>query len=139
MIVGLGIDSIEIERFCNWHSKDTKTLLRLFSQDEIAYCQSNNALSAQRFAIRFAAREALFKAISLAIPSHTIPFLTLCRAANIYKTSRGMPYLQIDWKILKAYVNSHDALLHNFHSTISLTHTKILATAIVTLETHYLS
>ena len=130
MILGIGIDSVEISRFTDWHTWNKKKLARIFSIQEIEYCISNPALSAQRFAVRFAAREALFKAISAAWQEHTIPFLTLCRATTIIK-KRG-PIIIINWTMLEPYgINNAGHLKTN----ISLTHTNQTATAFLILET----
>ena len=39
MILGIGIDTVEVIRFGDWHSRFD--LQRLFSESEIAYCRSN--------------------------------------------------------------------------------------------------
>ncbi len=130
MILGIGIDSAEINRFSHWYKHEKKKLLRIFSEQEIEYCLSNPVLSAQRFAVRFAAREASFKAISAQWPEHTIPFLTLCRATTIVKIRA--PEMQIHWSMLQSYgINSTASI--KIH--LSLTHTQQIATAFIILET----
>ena len=129
MIIGIGIDSVEIERFAQWHIYSDKKLNRIFSPQEIEYCRSNILLSAQRFAVRFAAREALFKAISQACPGHTIPFLTLCRAVTISKNRA--PILHINGELFTGY-GIRKSLTHS-QPLISLTHTQNIATAFVIL------
>ncbi len=129
MILGIGIDSVVIERFGQWHSYDQAKLARIFSQPEITYCLSNTSLSAQRFAVRFATREALFKAISAAFADHTVPFLTLCRATIIIK--HRAPRLIIDWQLLVPYgMNNFSGIIAH----LSLTHTNHSATAFVILS-----
>lgn len=131
MILGIGIDTVEVVRFGDWHSRFD--LHRLFSESEILYSRSDLVLSAQRFAARFAAREALFKALSSAYPSHTIPFLTLCSAVTVDKAPTGAPLLTIDWSLLSSYLPEKvsDKMVR---SHISLSHTPSLATTIVVLE-----
>lgn len=128
MIIGIGIDSTEIDRFAQWHTKSHQQLRRIFSEQEIEYCLSNTQLSAQRFAVRFAAREALYKAISAHWPDHTLPFLTLCRATTIIK--KRAPTMIVSDKLLLAYGTS----LAQFRIHLSLTHTNTIATAFVLLE-----
>lgn len=130
MIKGIGIDSVEIARFEAWHSYSQKQLKRIFSSQEIAYCLQNSGLSAQRFAVRFAAREALYKALTTAAPGHTIPFLTLCRATTILKSPA--PFLELDWPLFTPYINLK--MVPNWRIFLSLTHTRGIATAIVILE-----
>lgn len=64
MVLGIGIDSVDIARFEQWHTYSHKKLLRVFSPAEIAYSLENPTKSAERFAVRFAAKEALFKALT---------------------------------------------------------------------------
>jgi len=128
MILGIGIDSVEINCFSLWHTYSQKKLLRIFSEDEIKYCLQLPQKSAERFAVRFAAREAFFKAFSAAYPTLYIPFLTLCRFVSIQKNDNGRPSLWVDWKNL---VKSHDisVICH-----ISLSHTQYDAMAFVIIE-----
>ena len=64
MIRGIGVDTIEISRIQkNIESLGTHFLEKVFTESEIAYC-SAKANSAQHFAARFAAKEAVSKALS---------------------------------------------------------------------------
>ncbi|MCX5922858.1 MAG: 4'-phosphopantetheinyl transferase superfamily protein [Candidatus Dependentiae bacterium] len=129
MILGIGIDSVEIQRFKEWHAFTQKSLQRIFSEEEISYCLSNKAKSAERFAIRFAAREALFKTLSSAYPTFELPFLTLCRLVRTEKNHRGAPCLQVDWSRCLPLATQTYPICHT-----SWTHTATTATAIVVLE-----
>lgn len=63
MINGIGIDLIEIKRIEKLIQKhQNKFLERTFTLQEIAYCQKK-AMPAQHYAARFAAKEALIKAV----------------------------------------------------------------------------
>ena len=125
MILGIGIDSIEIARFRQWHRRSLVQLQRIFSPEEIDYCLQMPAKSAERFAARFAAREAFFKALCSAFPEQQVPFLTLCKAVAIHKNSNGTPNLVVDWQLLK---------INPLKPLISLTHTNVAATALVMLS-----
>lgn len=64
MIDGIGIDIIEIERIQQSIDRYGDVFLRkLFTEQEIQYC-SSKPLPGQHYAARFAAKEALSKAIS---------------------------------------------------------------------------
>ncbi len=126
MILGIGIDSVEIERFTHWHTYDCKKLLRIFSDAEIEYCLSNTQKSAERFAARFAAREALFKALSFL--NTPLPFLQLCKATQIKKSSAGKPEISVDWELINAMQLSDCTVW------LSLTHSRTTATAMVIVE-----
>jgi phosphopantetheine--protein transferase-like protein len=121
MIRGIGVDSVDIKRFALWHTYLQKKLLRIFSEHEIEYCLRNQHKSAERFAVRFAAKEAFFKAFSCAYPDMYIPFLTMCRYVSIQKRAKR-PFLCIKELII-------DATVH-----VSLTHTDNVATAFVIIE-----
>ena len=125
MILGLGIDSVEIKRFSGWHRYSVRKLSHLFSAEEITYCLSVSAKSAERFAVRFAAKEALLKALSFTSGSHVgkIQSITkIARACYVTHDPTGTPQLIVDWKTLA---------LPAQHVLVSLTHTRIMATAAV--------
>ena len=61
--MNIGIDIEEIKRFQKL-SKDKKFIERIFSKDEISYCLSTKKNSIQHFAVRFAGKEAVWKAIN---------------------------------------------------------------------------
>lgn len=66
MIVGVGIDIIEIERIAEAYQRWGGSFLRkVFTESEIAYCLSKRD-PAPSLAARFAAKEAGFKALSQA-------------------------------------------------------------------------
>lgn len=128
MIRGIGIDSIEIARFKTWHTYTSKKLTRIFSPDEITYCLNNTYKSAERFAVRFAAKEAFFKAFCSML-QHAIPFLTVCKNIHIERKTNGLCSLCISWeKILE----KQTIIPPSVH--LSLTHTQKIATASVILE-----
>jgi holo-[acyl-carrier protein] synthase len=63
LIQGIGIDIIEIERIKKAKERwNNKFLKRIFRNEEIKYCNSSK-LKYQHFAARFAAKEALIKAL----------------------------------------------------------------------------
>ena len=119
MIIGIGIDSVEIARFNNWHNYSQKKLRRIFSAQEIEYCLSGKVKAAERFAGRFTAREALYKAW----PFSQQPFISFCKKIAINNDQNGKPNLQLD-----SY-QAQNLLIH-----LSITHTKDQATALIILE-----
>jgi holo-[acyl-carrier protein] synthase len=67
MIYGTGIDIVDISRFERFLAEGKDALFqRLFTQREIEYCQSRKR-SAQHYALRFAVKEAFFKASGLGL------------------------------------------------------------------------
>jgi len=130
MIRGIGIDTIEIERFKNWHTYPKQKLLRIFSAQEIVYCRSNPAKTAERFAVRFAAREAFFKAYNHVVNNATVPFLTVCKNIQILHQKNGAPQMHAAWQNLLPSTTNH----HQFKTHISLAHSQATATAFVIIE-----
>ena len=64
MIQGIGVDIIEIQRIRSSIEEFGETFLRkIFTDTEIAYCQSRKN-PVQHFAARFAAKEAVSKALA---------------------------------------------------------------------------
>ena len=130
MIRGIGIDTVEIDRFLHWHSFSSAQLQRIFSIAEIAYCLANEKQTASRFAVRFAAREAFFKALQAAYPETIIPFLTICRSLSIERNSRGLPEFTVDWERISMACPPINPLITH----LSLSHSRIIATALVIVE-----
>ena len=65
MQITCGTDIIEIERIKeNIEDLGEKFLNRIYTQKEIVYCESKKGQKYQHYAARFAAKEAIFKAIS---------------------------------------------------------------------------
>jgi holo-[acyl-carrier protein] synthase len=61
MIVGLGLDTVKVERFA---PLTPRALDRMFTPDEQAWCENaQGAARLQRYAARFAAKEAVAKAL----------------------------------------------------------------------------
>jgi holo-[acyl-carrier protein] synthase len=65
-MVGVGIDTVEVERFRVIINERPQMLARLFTDEERAYCDSHQD-SAPSYAVRFAAKEAAMKALSVGL------------------------------------------------------------------------
>ncbi len=131
MILGVGIDTIEIERFADWYDHPKEKLQKLFADQEITYCLESKETSAQRFAARFAAKEAFFKAWQsyclrhkLKTPEKTL--LMLAKQVSVAHLANGCPLLEVDWPTLTDNASFETPQVH-----VSLTHAKQTATALV--------
>ena len=62
MIVGIGVDIIEVERIQKLAEKSPRFLKRIFTDEEIKYSNGKKN-KYQHLAARFAAKEAFFKAL----------------------------------------------------------------------------
>ena len=122
MIVGIGIDLIEIQGI----EKDIQSnmyLHKIFTEAEIKECQSV-VRTAERFAGRFAAKEAFMKAIGKGIRQQ-VWFSQI----EVLNNKDGQPYIQVNGE---AQVWLHAMEVKNIH--VSITHTGQYAAAIVILE-----
>ncbi|MFA6066811.1 MAG: 4'-phosphopantetheinyl transferase superfamily protein [Candidatus Babeliaceae bacterium] len=117
-MASIGLDLVEIERFSLWHLKTNTQLLRIFSQQEINYCLLVPCKSAERFAARFAVKEAFYKAVTPLI-IHKKPFLVFC------KNTEFVQCLQVNWQALE---------LPEYSTTASITHSRTTAAAVVIIE-----
>lgn len=129
MIRGIGIDSVEIDRFADWRTFSDEKLRKIFSDNEIAYCRQVPIKSAERFAVRYAVREAFFKAVSaMSLKKHR-PFLTACKLVDICRDDRGACTLKVDWREI-----IQEGSAANFHVHLSMTHDKVHAITVVIIE-----
>ncbi len=136
MILGIGIDLIEIDRFALWHSYPLKRLQKVFSEHEIEYSRQEVELSPERFAARFAAKEALYKALCTAMEQTHFPFAATCSSIHVVQRELQAPRLEIDWDTLQQLTPLpkaiREAAIH-----LSLTHSNGVAGAFVVLEKLY--
>jgi phosphopantetheine--protein transferase-like protein len=127
----IGVDLVEIARFAHWHNWRTSRLERIFSREELAYCFADKRKTAERLAVRYAAREAAYKALA-PLSAHTpAPFLTVCRALKTQVTHHGME-LSVAWDMLDTWYNHARVQA----ISVSVTHTATSAMAIVLISTH---
>jgi holo-[acyl-carrier protein] synthase len=128
MITGIGIDTVKIIRFKHWINYPKKSLQRIFSNQEIAYCLSVPIKSAERFAVRFAAREALYKSLCSSYPNMHFSFLSIIKAITISQAANGSPIITVNWELITANNLPHTRI------HISMSHTNTDATAIIIIE-----
>jgi holo-[acyl-carrier protein] synthase len=110
-----GIDSVEIAR-CRRFLSTQRWVQRIFTPAEQEYIRASPAQSLERIAGRFAAKEAVFKAIN---PMIRIPFLAFCKSCEIVPGPYG-PSVQFTGPL--AHLSSQKIAL-------SITHTHELAIA----------
>lgn len=130
MVLGIGIDSVQVKRFNDWATIPLAQLKKVFSEEEINYCLKVPRMSAQRFAVRFAVREAFFKALS-ATNQSSQPFLKVCKAVQLVHAENHVPLLKVDWSKLDIEKKESDK---SFVVHCTLTHTSDTATAFVIIE-----
>ena len=93
MKIKTGIDIIEINRIKqSIEETEGKFCERVYTQKEIDYCESKNIQKYQHYAARFAAKEAVFKAISQNLKSK---YDISWKDIEILNDDNGRPYVQI--------------------------------------------
>ena len=115
----LGVDIIEISRIRKSITGEA-FIKKVFTTKEVEYCEgtTNSAVSASRFAVRFAAKEAVFKAL---------PELSFLNWQEIEITNdfSGKPHVAFSGKSLEIIKSSGKKM------EVSLSHSKYYAIAIV--------
>lgn len=123
MIVGVGIDCIEVARLAAHVGESGGLLEKVFTAEERAYCVARHD-PAQHFAARFAAKEAFFKALgtgwSGGLAWHEV---------EIVNEENGQPRLVVHGAVAAEVAARRIARMH-----VSLAHVKELACAVVILE-----
>jgi holo-[acyl-carrier protein] synthase len=123
MIIGTGIDIIEVERIAERVGRDSGFRDLVFSKDEMNYCEAK-AFRFEHYAARFAVKEAFLKAIGRGWDSG----LAL-NEIEVVNQSNGKPVLRLSGLTEKTLAPLGIRSIH-----ISLSHLKSVATAIVILE-----
>ena len=120
MKIKTGIDIIEIERVKqSIEDSDGRFCERVYTEKEIEYCESKKTQKYQHYAARFAAKEAVLKAISQVL---TNKYDIEWKQIEILNDENGRPLVNI----LKKDVNISDI-------DISISHCKTYAVASVVI------
>ena len=100
MKIKTGVDRIEIYRVRKCiEDTDGKFCERVYTKKEIEYCENKKSQKYQHYAARFAAKEAVFKAISVLLPNkYNINWNDI----EILNDDNGRPYVNILNQDIKA-------------------------------------
>ncbi len=122
MIYGIGIDIIKIDRMRTTVDRwGKKFLQRVFTENEIAYCYEKKE-PYMSLSVRFAAKEALIKAIGSEIPVSLMDI-------EVMNYGNGRPYIRTKGR-LKSFIEEKS--IKTIH--LSLTHERDYGVACVVLE-----
>ena len=117
MKITTGIDIIEVSRVKEAiEEQNNKFLSKIYTEKEIEYCSNTGKMEYQHFAARFAAKEAVFKAISEFIKDNENEYW---RKIEVLNDNNGRPKINLGIKLSKD-IDSID---------ISISHVKELAIA----------
>lgn len=121
MKISCGTDIIEIERIkSSIENTGDKFIERVFTDNEIKYCESKKNQKYQHYAARFAAKEAIFKAISNTLDDK---YSVCWKDFEVINDKQGRPFINLIGIETKD-IESID---------ISLSHCKSYATANVVI------
>lgn len=122
MIIGIGTDIIEISRIKEALQTNMKLTERMFTKEEMNYCQKKGN-SFESFAARFAAKEAVTKALGTGFRNYNWVDI------EVVRDELGKPGVVLRGSALE---KAQELGIENIH--ISLSHGKDYATAMVILE-----
>ena len=127
MIHGVGIDVIEVDRIKRELSKPGESFCKkIFTEEEDAYCRRGSTLDvrAQRFAGRFCAKEAFFKAVGTGLRDGL-----RWKDVEVLNNALGKPEFVLKGEALEAIQKE---TISNVR--LSITHSRGVAAAVVVLE-----
>ena len=123
MILKTGIYVIEVERIKENIEKHGKTFLnRVFTEKEIQYCEDRNVQKFQSYAGKFAAKEAIFKAVSAFLDNK---FDIEWKDIEVLNDDNGRPFVILSDELCGKL---------NYNIDISISHIKEIAVASVVMQ-----
>ena len=124
MIVGIGIDIIEVARIRKTLVRTPRFCERVFTAAEREYCDGRGAVAAEHYAARFAAKEAALKALQTGWRGGIG-----WQDVEVASRESGAPYLILSGVVLELFNSSGANAAH-----LSISHTTEHAIAQVVLE-----
>jgi holo-[acyl-carrier protein] synthase len=126
-IVGVGVDAVDVVRFRQVLDRRPRFAARCFTESERADA-TGSADVAQSLAARFAAKEAVMKALGTGIGGFALTDVEVCRTTGKGAT-RNAPYLRLHGTAAELAGAQGAGAFH-----LSLTHTDGVAIAFVVAE-----
>jgi holo-[acyl-carrier protein] synthase len=123
--IGIGIDLIELNRIqASLKRFGDRLKGRIFTEDEIAYCDAKGSNAFRHYAARFSAKEAVMKALGLGWQKGTS-----WKEIEVFRNKNGQPQIRLTGS------TAHTALkLKSKRILLSLTHSEHYAAAFVIIE-----
>jgi holo-[acyl-carrier protein] synthase len=123
MIIGTGIDIVEVDRVAEKVGKGNGFREKVFSPDEIAFCEVKTH-KAEHYAARFAAKEAFLKATGIGLSAGFD-----INNIEVFNDNEGKPYIRLKGSFAELAKSNHWLKIH-----VSLSHVKSMACAVVIVE-----
>ncbi|MBI40955.1 MAG: 4-phosphopantetheinyl transferase [Leptospiraceae bacterium] len=130
MIYGIGVDIVHVPEFAAaLQEPGTAFFDRYFSRTEFDYCEyAPDQQRAQRYAVRYAAKEACLKALDGARIHSPAAFRFQFPEASVCKDEYGRPFFQFHGRLAEFISALH------LQARLSLSHTGDYAIAQVSME-----
>ncbi|MBA4055351.1 MAG: holo-[acyl-carrier-protein] synthase [Marivirga sp.] len=123
MILGVGIDMIEVDRVLDKIDKNNRFKEKIFSEKEIAFCESKTN-KGENYAARFAAKEAFLKATGLGL---TLGYELA--EVEVVNDENGKPLLNLHGNFKAKAIQNNWNKIH-----LSISHLQSIACAVVIIE-----
>ena len=123
MILGVGIDMIELDRVMEKIDKNNGFKEKVFSENEIAFCESKTNQK-ENYAARFAAKEAFLKATGLGLMLGN-----QLSDIEVVNDDRGKPSISLKGEFKIKSIENNWNKIH-----LSLSHLQNIACAVVIIE-----
>jgi len=123
MIKGLGIDIIEVSRVLEKVNKNKGFKEKVFSKEEIAFCDSHTT-NGESYAARFAAKEAFLKATGRGLTlGHDLAEIVIMHDQS------GRPFIELRGSFREEAIRNDWNKIH-----LSFSHLQAMACAVVIIE-----
>ena len=125
MIVGVGVDDVDLDRFARSLERTPSLVVRLFTAGERGYASAAQpATATQRYAARFAAKEAVLKALGAGLGACGFHDIEVVRDEE-----SGAPSVRLHGAAAALAAERGATTMH-----LTMTHTETRATAFVVAE-----
>lgn len=123
-VLGLGVDIVEIDRMAAALERRPRIKERIFSEDERRYCDKR-ARPEVHYALRFAAKEAVLKALGTGFSG-----MRFCDV-EVVREGGGRPTVRLSGAAAK---RADELGVVEMHLSLSFTHTTAVASAVAVTE-----
>jgi holo-[acyl-carrier protein] synthase len=124
-LIGLGVDIVDLDRFAGVLERRANFIARVYTPNERDYCEQakGSMKRVERYAVRFAAKEAVMKALGVGLGSFAFHDVEVERAES------GDPTVTLRGKALSIAAERGASAWH-----VSLSHSDAVAIAVVAVE-----
>jgi holo-[acyl-carrier protein] synthase len=124
-VIGVGVDLVDLDRFAGILERRSRFVTRVYTAREQEYCDQAKAAAkrVERYAVRFAAKEAVMKALGVGLGSFAF------RDVEVERSQSGDPTIALRGQAAAIAAERGAGLWH-----VSLSHSDAVAIAVVAAE-----